>query len=91
MTDTISSDLTFAAGTYNGAAADVEIVVEGSAAVYCVAEVGGDSNTDGCFLNGAGDSLTVSIPVSGTYPTGLTVGATAPSDQVIVRFQATIN
>ena len=91
VTDTISSDLTFAAGTYNGAASDVEIVVEGSAAVYCVAEVGGDSNTDGCFLNGAGDSLTVSIPVSGTYPTGLTVGATAPSDQVIVRFQATIN
>ena len=91
MTDAIPSDLTFEAGTYNGAASDVEIVVGASAAVYCIAEIGGDSNSDGCFLNGAGDSLTVSIPVSGTYPTGLTVGINAPTDDVIVRFQASIN
>ena len=91
VTDAIPSDLTFEAGTYNGAASDVEIVVGASAAVYCIAEIGGDSNSDGCFLNGAGDSLTVSIPVSGTYPTGLTVGINAPTDDVIVRFQASIN
>ena len=91
VTDAIPSDLTFETGTYNGAASDVEIVVGASAAVYCIAEIGGDSNSDGCFLNGAGDSLTVSIPVSGTYPTGLTVGINAPTDDVIVRFQASIN
>ena len=92
VTDTLQSDLTFETGTYNGAASDVEIVVGGAAAVYCVAEIGGvDTNGDGCLRNVAGDSLTVSIPVSGTYPTGLTVGTTAPDDEVIVRFQATIN
>ena len=91
VTDAIPSDLTFETGTYNGAASDVEIVVGASAAVYCIAEIGGDSNSDGCFLNGAGDSLTVSIPVSGTYPTGLTVGINAPTDDVIVRFQASID
>ena len=92
VTDTLQGDLTFATGTYNTAASDVEIVVGASAAVYCVAEIGGvDTNGDGCFRNVAGDSLTVSIPVSGTYPTGLTVGTTAPDDEVIVRFQATIN
>ncbi len=92
VTDAIQSDLTFETGTYNGAASDVEIVVGASAAVYCVAEIGGvDTNVDGCFRNVAGDSLTVSIPVSVTYPTGLTVGITAPNDEVIVRFQATIN
>ena len=91
ITDDIPSELTFATGTYNGAASDVEIVVGASAPVYCIAEVGGDGNSDGCFLNAAGDSLTVSIPVSGTYPTGLTVGTNSPTDDVIVRFQATIN
>ena len=92
VTDTLQGDLTFETGTYNGAASDVEIVVGGAAAVYCVAEIGGvDTNSDGCLRNVAGDSLTVSIPVSATYPTGLTVGTTAPDDEVIVRFQATIN
>ena len=92
VTDAIQSDLTFETGTYNGAASDVEIVVGASPAVYCVAEIGGvDTNADGCFRNVAGDSLTVSIPVSVTYPTGLTVGITAPNDEVIVRFQASIN
>jgi uncharacterized repeat protein (TIGR01451 family) len=92
VTDAIQSDLTFETGTYNGAASDVEIVVGVSAAVYCIAEIGGvDTNGDGCFRNVAGDSLTVSIPVSVTYPTGLTVGILAPNDEVTVRFQASIN
>ena len=91
VTDNISGDLTFETGTYNTAASDVEIVVGVSAAVYCIAEIGGvDTNGDGCFRNVAGDSLTVSIPVSGTYPTGLTVG-TGANDDVVVRFQASIN
>jgi len=91
VTDDIPGDLTFETGTYNGAASDVEIVVGASPAVYCIAELNGDGNGDGCFRNAAGDSLTVSIPVSVTYPTGLTVGINAPTDDVIVRFQATIN
>lgn len=91
ITDDIQSDLTFETGNYAGTT-DVEIVVGASPAVYCVAEIGGvDSNGDGCFRDVAGDSLTVSIPVSVTYPTGLTVGTTAPDDQVIVRFQVSIN
>lgn len=91
ITDDIQSDLTFETGTYNGAASDVEIVVGVSPAVFCVAEVGADSNGDGCFLNVAGDSLTVSIPISGTYPTGLTVSDTAPDDVVIIRFKVSVD
>ena len=92
ITDDIQSDLTFETGTYNGATSDVEIVVGASPAVYCTAEIGGvDTNADGCFRDVAGDSLTVSIPISIPYPTGLTVGTTAPDDQVIVRFQVSIN
>ncbi|MFW2404167.1 MAG: hypothetical protein ACN4GT_05315 [Gammaproteobacteria bacterium] len=92
VTDDIQGELTFATGTYNGAAADVEIVVGASPAVYCVAEIGGvDTNADGCFRDAAGDSLTVSIPVSAGFPTGLTVGTTAPDDEVVVRFQVSID
>lgn len=91
VTDTLDANLSFLAGEYNAGASDIEIVVGAAAAVYCIAEVGGDSNADGCFLNGAGDFLTVSIPVSGSYPTGLTVGTTAPNDVATVRFRTTIN
>lgn len=92
ISDDIVSELAFETGTYNGSASDVEIVVGASPAVYCVAEIGGvDSNGDGCFRDAAGDSLTVSIPVSGSYPTGLTVGTTAPDDELVVRFQVSIN
>jgi len=91
ITDDIQGELTFETGTYNGAVADVEIVVGGAPAVFCVAEIGGvDTNGDGCFRDVAGDSLSVSIPISVTYPTGLTV-TTAPGGEVIVRFQVSIN
>lgn len=90
VTDDIQSDLTFETGNYTGTT-DVEIVVGADPAVYCVAEAGGDTNSDGCFRDAAGDSLTVSIPVGGSYPTGLTVGTTAPDDQVVIRFQVSIN
>lgn len=90
ITDDIQTDLTFVTGAYAGAT-DVEIVVGGAPAVYCIAELTADSNGDGCFRDAAGDSLTVSIPVSGTYPTGLTVGTTAPDNEVIIRFRVSIN
>jgi len=91
ITDDIQADLTFEQGTYNGAASDVEIVVGNDPAVYCIAEVGADSNGDGCLRDADGDSLTVSIPVSGSYPTGLTVSEAAPDNVVVIRFQVSIN
>jgi uncharacterized repeat protein (TIGR01451 family) len=91
VTDTLDANLTFLAGDFDGGAADVEIIVGAAAPVYCVAEVGGDTNVDGCFLNAAGDYLTVTIPVSATYPTGLTVGTTAPNNVAVVHFRVTVN
>ena len=91
VSDTLNANISFATGEFNGGAADIEIIVGTAPAVYCIAEVGGDSNADGCFLNAAGDDLTVSIPISGTYPTGLTVGTTAPGNTVVVRFRVTVN
>ena len=91
ITDTLSSNLTFLAGEFDGGAADIEIIVGAAAPVYCIAEIGGDTNTDGCFLSAGGDDLTVTIPVSASYPTGLTVGTTAPDNVVVVHFRATVN
>ncbi|MDH3546583.1 MAG: DUF11 domain-containing protein [Gammaproteobacteria bacterium] len=91
VTDTLDSNVAFLAGDYNAGTADVEIIVGAAPPVFCIAEVGGDTNADGCFLNAAGDFLTVSIPVSGSYPTGLTVGTTAPDNAVAVHFRVTVN
>jgi uncharacterized repeat protein (TIGR01451 family) len=41
VTDTLDANLSFLAGEYNGGAADIEIIVGASPAVYFVAEVGG--------------------------------------------------
>jgi len=91
VTDSLDANLTFLAGDFDGGAADVEIIVGAAAPVYCIAEVGGDTNADGCFLNAAGDFLTVTIPVSATYPTGLTVGTAAPDNVAVVHFRVTVN
>jgi uncharacterized repeat protein (TIGR01451 family)/CSLREA domain-containing protein len=91
FTDLLTANLSFLSDEYNGGAADIAITVGAAAPVYCIAEIGGDTNADGCFLNGAGDFLSVSIPVSGSYPTGLTIGTTAPNNVVVIRFRATIN
>ena len=91
VTDTLDANLSFLAAEYNGGAADIEIIVGAAPAVYCVAEVGGDTNADGCFLNAAGNGLTVGIPVSVTYPTGLTIGTIAPDNIAIVNFRVTVN
>ena len=91
ITDTLSADLSFLAGEFNGGAADVEIIIGAGAPIFCIAEVGDDTNADGCFLNAAGDFLTASIPISGPYPTGLTIGTTAPDNFVVVHFRLTVN
>jgi len=91
ITDTLDANLSFLAGEYNGGTADIEIIVGVAPAVYCIAEAGGDTNADGCFLNAAGNFLTVGIPVSATYPTGLTIGTTAPNNIAVVHFRVTVN
>ena len=91
VSDTLNANISFAPGEFNGGAADIEIIVGAAAPVFCIAEVGGDTNTDGCFLNAAGDDLTVTIPVSATYPTGLTVGTTAPNNVAVVHFRVTVD
>jgi len=91
VTDALDANLSFLTGEYNGGISDIEIIIGAAPPAYCVAEVGGDTNTDGCFLNAGGDGLTVSIPVSLTYPTGLTVGTTAPDNVAILNFRVTVN
>lgn len=91
ITDTLDANLTFLPGEYNGGASDIEIIVGAAAPVFCIAEIGGDANADGCSLNASGDALSVTIPVSGAYPDGLSIGTTAPDNVVVVRFRATVN
>ena len=91
VTDTLNANLTFLAGDYDGGAADVEIIVGAAPPVYLRCGNGGDTNADGCFLNATGDYLTVTIPVSATYPTGLTLGTTAPDTVAVVHFRVTVN
>lgn len=90
VTDAIPASLNFLPAEYAGDTADIEIIIGNSAPVYCVAEAGSDTNTDGCFLDAGGTNLTVSIPVSIAYPTGLTVGTVAPNNSATVHFRATI-
>ncbi|NND48113.1 MAG: DUF11 domain-containing protein, partial [Woeseiaceae bacterium] len=91
VTDTLNENLAFLAGDFDGGAADIRIIVGAEPPVFCVAETGGDTNADGCFLNATGDFLTVTIPVSATYPTGLTVGTAAPDNVAVVHFRVTVN
>lgn len=62
---------------FYGRAADVEIPVGTASAVYCIAEIGSDTNAHGCFLNAWGDLLTA--------------GTTAPDNVVVVNFRITVN
>ena len=79
LSDTLDANLVFAAGQYNGTAADVQITV-GAATTYCVAEAGADNDGDGC--NRAGQTLNVNPTVAITV---------APAETATVRFRATIN
>jgi hypothetical protein len=73
----------YATGVYNAGASDVRITV-GAATTYCVAEVGTDTNGDGCFRT-AGGVFTVGAPALTQVATG---GA---ATQVVVSFRMTIN
>ena len=81
--DTLDSTLTFATGRYNAGASDVQIVVAGGAPTFCVAELGADTNGDGCSR--AGQTLTVN-------PTaGITVASGGAAQAAVIRFRVTIN
>jgi hypothetical protein len=81
--DTLDSTLTFATGRYNAGASDVQIVVAAGAPTFCVAELGADTNGDGCSR--AGQTLTVN-------PTaGITVASGGAAQAAVIRFRVTIN
>lgn len=83
ITDPIPTNTTFATGTYNAGASNVQISV-GATNTFCVAEAGGtDSNADGCVRT-AGGVLTVGSPA-------LTTVATGAGNAVTMRFRVTIN
>jgi uncharacterized repeat protein (TIGR01451 family) len=81
--DTLDGNLAFKAGEYNTGASDVQIVVAGGPPSYCVAELGADSNGDGCSRSG--QTLTVN-------PTGaITVASGGAPQAAVIRFRVTIN
>lgn len=81
--DTLDSTLTFATGRFNAGASDVQIVVAGGPPTYCVAELGADTNGDGCSR--AGQTLTIN-------PTaGITVANGGAAQAAVIRFRVTIN
>jgi uncharacterized repeat protein (TIGR01451 family) len=82
ITDPIPTNTTFATGTYNTGASNVSITVGSAAATFCNAEVGSDTNADGCFRT-AGGVLTVGSPALASVASGGTA--------VTVRFRVTIN
>jgi len=83
ITDPIPANTTFATGTYNAGASNVQISV-GATNTFCVAEAGGtDSNADGCVRT-AGGVLTVGSPA-------LTTVATGAGNAVTMRFRVTID
>jgi uncharacterized repeat protein (TIGR01451 family) len=84
VTDNLStSTLTFVNNAYNSGASNVSITVGGGPATFCNAEVGSDTNVDGCVRT-VGGVLTVGGSALSTVATG---GA---ATQVIVRFRMTI-
>jgi len=87
ISDDIQSDLTFETGNY--ATEDVEITKRDGTVVTCTADTG-DGDGDGCGL--AGSTLTVSIPTA-VDADGISVGALAdaPQNEVVIKFQVSIN
>jgi len=79
LSDTLDGNLTFASAQYAGAT-DVQIVVGGGPATFCIAEAGVDTNGDGCNRTGA------TLNVSPTAPI-----AVGPGQSAVVRFRVTIN
>ncbi len=78
ISDPVPANTTFATGEYPGSR-DVGVTVGAAAEFFCIAEVGSDSNGDGCSLNGG--AVTVGAPAITTI---------AANTSVVVRFRVTI-
>jgi uncharacterized repeat protein (TIGR01451 family) len=82
INDPLPANTSFRTGGYNGNASDVSITVGANPATFCVAEVGSDTNGDGCSRTAT--DLVVGAPA-------LTTVAIGAGNAVTVRFQVTIN
>jgi hypothetical protein len=83
ITDPVPANTAFpATNQYNAGASNVSIQV-GATTTFCLAEAGGDGNSDGCFRT-AGGVLTVGSPALATVNTGA-------GNAVTVRFRVQIN
>jgi uncharacterized repeat protein (TIGR01451 family) len=78
ISDPVPANTTFTAGEYTGSR-DVGVKVGAAAEFFCIAETGGDSNGDGCALNGG--AVTVGAPAITTI---------AANSSIVVRFRVTI-
>lgn len=81
LADPLPANTTFVAGGYAGGT-DVSITVGAGAPAYCVAEAGGDSNSDGCAI--VAGQLVVGAPA-------LAAVATGAGNQVTIRFRVRID
>ena len=66
ITDLIDSNVTFQTGVYNGSASDISF---DAGASFCIADVG-DTDTDGCSLDGAGNLVVGNVNLSITVASG---------------------
>lgn len=78
ISDPVPANTTFTPGQYTGSR-DVGVKIGAAAEFFCIAEVGSDSNNDGCSLNGG--AVTVGTPAITTI---------AANTSVVVRFRVTI-
>lgn len=78
ISDPVPANTAFLAGDYTGSK-DIGVKVGAAAEVFCTAEVGGDTNGDGCSLSGG--AVTVGAPAITTI---------AANTSVVVRFRVTI-
>jgi hypothetical protein len=78
ISDPVPTTTTVLAGQYTGAR-DVGVKVGAAAEVFCIAEVGADTNGDGCRINAG--AVTVGAPAITTIPA---------NSSIVVRFRVTI-
>lgn len=77
------TNTTFRQNAYDTNTRDVRITVNGTD-TFCIAEVGTDTNSDGCFRNATG-LLTVGGSAMPTIP------SSGPTSTVVIRFQVVIS
>jgi hypothetical protein len=78
ISDPVPANTAFKPGDYTGSR-DVGVKIGAAPEFFCIAEVGADSNGDGCSLNGG--AVTVGAPAISTI---------AANTTIVVRFRVTI-